>query len=238
MVINVFMAFLAAASASVHIDGDYPQGRVFLATFRSIETITVRGQVPKTFVAGTTLTAGSVRIWHGANDGSYRVSHAKGSYAETRRLSGAQDKIATKQVAATSEFDKLGYPKRTGADPSNLIPIFPGHEVHVGDVWTPVASVSGDFGRGLARYYYRLDRIETTPRNHKIAVLSMTVEGHLAVKQPAEWKTFLSGNARIRWDCTLHQRQSSRTSLRYVMERGQNRIIDDATETDVVKRVQ
>lgn len=173
---SVLMALLLALGAtSVRIDGDYPPGRVFLATFRSIETTTLRGRVAKNFVAGTVLTAGTIRIWQSAHEGLYRVSHAKGSYRETHRSGGSPGKTVTKQLAATSEFDKLGYPKPAGADPANLIPIFPGREVRAGDTWTPVAEVSSQYGSGVARYHYRLERIETRPSNHQIALVSMTV---------------------------------------------------------------
>ncbi len=238
MIVLSLASLVALAFNTATIDGDYPQGVIFQAQFHAVETTTTAGKTPAEFPSGVFTQSGAVRIWHDALDGVYRVSKSKGEYSETDAIAGKRVKTFTQHFSGTSEFDRLGYPKKPGADPADLIPIFPQKAVRVGDTWAPTVRVSSSFGHGVAQYRYVTRAIERSPLGHTIAVFHMTVTGDVVSPKHPGWKTTLSGSADIRWDCTEHQRESSTTILTYRMTRGLSTVTDVTHLDERVRRVQ
>lgn len=240
MVLRVFAAILTLSpiSGTVPIDGDYPRGVIFVARFYSVETITVRGYAPKAIKAGRTTQEGAVRIWHGAPNGRYLVSHARGSYVEKTERERGRKTAVQKLVDSTSEFDRLGYSKSGQSDAGDLIPIFPGRRLGVGDSWSPTATITSKYGTGRARYV-RISSVVRAPNAHVLATFSVAVR---AVLRPstvyASWTPNLRGVGTLTWDCTEHQRRSSQTTLTYDLVKRGDRIRDVQTERDTLQRIQ
>lgn len=221
--------FLAAM-----IDGNYPQGVVFDGRFHSVERVSVTGHAPPGISAQTTEQTGTARIWHGAPDGPYLVSHAKGSYTQTQTIDG-RSKTTTEHYAGSSEFDALGYSKHPDPDPSDIVPVFPGHAVGTGDTWSARVRVkNAQYGIGYASYAYRVTSIATGD-GHTIATIAMTMHGDLRPPESG-WSTRVAGHSVIVWDCDAHQRVRSHDVLTYTMTAANGSVVDASDTTEEMHR--
>lgn len=211
----------------VSIDADYAIGTAFEDTFTALE------RIETTAAAGTATKtisdSGTIRISRLPDDGRFLVSRAIGSYVErTQDRSGTTSRRRT--VNAKSEFDSLGYAKERSGDPAELVPIFPGRPVGVGAIWNVSSSVRSAYGGGVAHYTYRVASIRRAPNGHTLATLGMRLRAALNRNSAS-----LSGSGTIVWDCTVHQRTFSTTTLVYRARLNGRVVFDSQYEEDSLR---
>lgn len=210
---------------TVSIDAAYPIGTAFENTFEAVETVSSTGAEAK-----TTTDKGTIRISRLPDAGHFLVSRATGSYIE-RTQDGTRSTSRRLTINATSEFDSLGYAKTRGADPAELIPIFPGKPVEAGSVWRVSSRVKSSYGAGVAYYAYRVASIRRASNGHTLAAFTVHLSASLN-----RGSASLHGTGHIVWDCTEHERASSKTTLVYRVHTSGRTIIDTQSEHDSFRR--
>ena len=220
------------------IDANYPAGIVFRLRSQVSDTLRVLGHVPRHFTPFRETDVGIINLWFAGMDGRYRITRSGGVVTVVRHANGHETRQRQK-VQGTAEFDAFGYPKIGPSDPTDLIPIFPGHLVWVGQSWMATAPVEETLGSGTATYLYRVKRVNLRSDGHVLAVIPFTVRGTmLPPKALHGWHSELQGSGLLIWDCTAHQRASKRFQLTYTATHGQDALSERIADQETVYRAQ
>jgi len=142
-------------------------------------------------------------------DGKYRIIHTIGAEIEHHTENGGT-RILHRPVHDIVRFDLAGIFDTGASDPIDLIPLYPGHMVSLGDTWTPTAAVKTNYGTGTASYKFHIEDITHSPGGHTIARVSVSFTSNL---QPlpafAGGVTEATGGGWFLWDCTINQRSET-----------------------------
>ena len=142
-------------------------------------------------------------------DGKYRIIHTIGAEIEHHTENGGT-RILHRPVHDIVRFDLAGIFDTGASDPIDLIPLYPGHMVSLGDTWTPTAAVKTNYGTGTASYKFHIESIAHGPADHTIARVSVSFTSRL---QPlpafAGGVTEATGGGWFLWDCTVNQRSET-----------------------------
>ncbi|MGH9430398.1 MAG: hypothetical protein ACRD3T_02530 [Terriglobia bacterium] len=244
IVLGMLLAVTSAPAAQslglpshVTIDANYPANVVFQVRLFGTESIQTQGKVPSSFAPRQQSYGGSVDIWFAGMDGKFRIYASKGDLEE-RDTAGV--KTQTKMVPAGGkiEFDGLGHPKKSPSDPADLIPIFPSKPVAAGDHWTAKALVAEPLGTGEAQYVYTVEAISLAEDRHMLASLRFNISASVAPPPSLQgWTSTITGDGRLDWDTTAHQRVAGSYRIVYSAQHGASGISETWELTERVVRI-
>ena len=142
-------------------------------------------------------------------DGKYRIIHTIGAEIEHHTENGGT-RILHRPVHDIVRFDLAGIFDTGASDPIDLIPLYPGHMVSLGDTWTPTAAVKTNYGTGTASYKFHIESIAHGTADHTIARVSVSFTSRLqALPAFAGGVTEATGGGWFLWDCTVNQRSET-----------------------------
>lgn len=157
-----------------------------------------------------------------AMDGRYRVIHTLGTEVENR-TEGGQTRTIQRPVQDIIRFDMAGIFSTGPSDPVDLVPLYPGHPVAKGDVWTPQAAIKIPSGTGIAHYRFHVDDIFRDNVGNTLARVSFSFTSKLTPLPDFQHSTVIAtGYGWMLWDCTVQQRRKTHIHASYVTQSGSN----------------
>jgi hypothetical protein len=142
-------------------------------------------------------------------EGEYRIIHTAGAEIEHHTENGGT-RVLYRPVHDIIRFDLAGIFDTGAGDPIDLIPLYPGHMVTLGDSWIPTAAVKTNYGTGTASYKFHIENLMHSRGGHTIARISVSFTSNL---QPlpafAGGVTEAVGGGWFLWDCTVNQRSET-----------------------------
>lgn len=165
-------------------------------------------------------------------EGRYRIIHTKGTLRLTLTEFG-RTSIRTRPTRDVIRFDELGIFDTGPADPVDLIPLYPGKAVRMGEAWSPVAAVATTFGSGRATYHFRITSVAPGPAGRLTARVEFEFQGGLnPAARFAGGHLQVSGKGWLAWDLDVHQRTETHITAEYALRDGPNAVITAITFDD------
>jgi hypothetical protein len=156
--------------------------------------------------------------------GRFRTIHAAGTGIYISRVPGSEQSTC-KNIHNTIQFDESGYFNSPPGDPVDLIPLYPGHPVKKGEIWSPEASIKTQIGSGTARYQFVIDSTGRDSSNNLLAYISVRVDAILLpVPALAGGLASVTGTGWLIWDCTINQRRETHLKATYLARVGENEV--------------
>jgi hypothetical protein len=156
--------------------------------------------------------------------GTYRIIHCVGTGLETIYEFG-KEQYNLNKFNDTIKFDELGIFDGEPGDPVDLIPLYPGHTVKVGEFWSPEAQVKIAMGSGIAKYSFVIDSLFRDEKSSLLAKMQIKLNGDLQpVPEFQGGKVTVSGGGWIVWDCTINQRRETHLKATYHAIKGKNEV--------------
>ena len=169
--------------------------------------------------------------------GTYRIIHAVGTGLETIN-EYEKEQYKLNRFNDTIKFDELGIFAGEPGDPIDLIPLYPGHTVKLGEFWKPEAKVKIPMGHGIAKYSFVIDSLYKDEKGSILVRMQIKVSGDL---QPSRefhgGKVVISGGGWLVWDCTINQRRETHLKATYLATKAQTEVkqfisIDDKLQVN------
>ena len=202
------LLLLLASRFAVTISPIYRPDVWFAVHSHSTDVQTIRGSIAS-LGSHSIATDDTYRQRFVRMDGKYRIIHTIGSEIERHTENGGTQ-ILHRPVHDIVRFDLAGIFDTGASDPIDLIPLYPGHMVSLGDTWTPTAAVKTNYGTGTASYKFHIESIAHGTADHTIARVSVSFTSRL---QPlpafAGGVTEATGGGWFLWDCTVNQRSET-----------------------------
>jgi hypothetical protein len=207
MIVPILLLLVASAPA-VTISPIYGPYIWFSVQSHSTDVQTIQGSIgglrSHSIATDDTYRQRFVRM-----DGKYRIIHTVGAETEHHTENGGT-RILHRPVHDIIRFDLAGIFDTGASDPIDLIPLYPGHIVSLGDTWTPFAAIKTNYGVGTASYKFHIENITHSVGGHTIARVSVSFTSSL---QPlpafAGGVTGATGGGWFLWDCTINQRSET-----------------------------
>ncbi len=156
--------------------------------------------------------------------GVYRVIHCVGTGLETIYEFGKEQHNVNK-FNDKIMFDELGIFHGEPGDPVDLIPLYPGHKVKIGEFWNPEAQIKIAIGYGVGKYSFVIDSLFRDEKGSLLANMQIKFNGELQpVMEFQGGKVTVSGEGWIVWDCTINQRKETHLRATYHAIKGKNEV--------------
>lgn len=205
---TLFLFFITAAAPTVVISPIYGPDLSFSVQSHATDVQTVQGSMvelrPHSIIVDDTYRQRFVRM-----DGKYRLIHTIGTEIEHHTENGITQ-LLHRPIHDIIRFDPAGIFDTGPSDPIDLIPLYPGHAVALGDTWKPTTAVKTNYGTGTASYKFHVECITHNPNGHTIARISVSFTSTL---QPlpafAGGLAEATGDGWFLWDCTINQRSET-----------------------------
>lgn len=208
-----------AAVQQVVISPIYGPDVWFSVQSHSTDELTVKGSIHG-LRARSIITDDDYKQRFVAMDGKYRIIHTLGKETETRVTDGHKAQVQ-RPVRDVIRFDLAGIFDSGPTDPIDLIPLYAGHPVAIGDTWTPKAAVKTPFGTGTAAYTFRLDSIDIDEQGHTVARVSVSFVSELVPIDVYKMATTSAeGKGWFLWDCSVNQRRETHIQGIYTLTIG------------------
>lgn len=149
-------------------------------------------------------------------EGTFRVIHCVGTGLETVSEFGKESSMI-KPINETFSFDELGIFKGKPSDPVDLIPLYPGHPVKLGEHWKPEVEIEIPMGAGVAKFDFVIDSVYEDKEGAVLALIKVNFNGNLTPSEIFKGGQVTAvGEGWLIWDCTINQRRETNISATYL----------------------